>query len=114
MFRAGLIGAAIEAGKPVHYLCLNYRTPQGWPSPKKALMFGPNPLYTDGDGKIPESELAAHGGQHSYLRHVVGVLALPWHEISLTFGDKPISAPDKITLANELHRAVSKHFTPLM
>lgn len=113
MFRAGLIEAAIQADKPVHYVCLNYRTPDGWPSPKKALMFGPNPLYTDANGKIPDSEIAAHGGQHSYFRHVVGVLALPWHEISMTFGDEPIMAPDRISLANALHRAVSKHFIPL-
>ncbi len=113
-FRGGLLESAVRTGTPVHYLSLTYRTPEGYPPPAKAMLFGPNPYYRTPEGKIPESELKAWGPERSFLWHVLGLLALPWHEVIVTFGPEPIAAgSDRIALANQLHQAVERMFTPI-
>lgn len=111
-FRAGLLQSAIDAGRAVHYMSLTYTTPPDCPPPSEALMFGPNPLYQPG-GAIPAAELEAFGGRHSFLGHVLGVLALPRHELVIRFGPHPIQATDRFTLANSLRDAVERIFQPI-
>ena len=114
MFRGGLLASAVRTGTPVHYMSLTYRTPAGYPPPSRSIIFGPNPLYRTPDGQIPESELKAYGPERSFLRHLLGVLALPYQELTVTFGDEPIEAgTDRIVLANRLHDAVEAVFVPI-
>lgn len=113
MFRAGLLEAAVAAKKPVHYMSATYRTPPGWPPPSKVMIFGPNPYLRTPDGRIPESEIAMYGPEKPFLPHVLGVLALPWQEVDITFGPDAIWNEDRITLANALHDAVERLFIPI-
>lgn len=112
MFRGGLLDAAVIAGKPVHYLSITYRTPSGYLPPSKAMVFGPNPHLRTPDGKIPESEYAMYERQ-TFLQHLMKVLALPYFEFVITFGAEPVSGTDRIDLANKLHDAVERIFTPI-
>ena len=112
-FHAALLDAAIQTGRPVHYLSLTYRTPKGCPPPSKAALFGPDPFLRTPDGRIPESELEAWGPERSFLTHFLGVLALPWHEVIVRFAGDPISATDRVTLANRLRESIQSIFTPV-
>jgi 1-acyl-sn-glycerol-3-phosphate acyltransferase len=112
-FHAGLLQAAVQTRCPVHYLSFTYRTPEGWPPPSRVALFGPDPFFRTPDGRIPESELEAWGPERSFFLHLLGILALPWHEIIVRFAPEPISADDRIVLANRLHDAVQRIFTPL-
>lgn len=112
MFRGGLLDAAVIAGKPVHYLSITYRTPDGYLPPSKALVFGPNPHLRTADGKIPKSEFAMYERQ-TFMQHLMKVLALPYFEFVITFGAEPVTGRDRIDLANKLHDAVESIFTPI-
>ena len=112
-FHPELLEAAVRAGCPVHYLSFNYRTPAGCPPPSKVALFGPDPYCRDEDGRIPQSELEAWGPGRPFLPHLLGVLALPWHDILVRFGEKPLSATDSTTLARDLQAAVQRIFTPV-
>ena len=94
-------------------MTLTYRTPDGWPPPSKALVFGPNPHLRGPDGKIPQSELDMFGPERSFFRYLLGVLALPWYQWIATFGPEPLVATDRIVLANQLQEAVSGMFEPM-
>lgn len=113
MFRAGLFQSAVRTDKPVHYLNLTYETPKGYPPPTKSLLYGPNPYYLTPDGEFPESELEMWGPPRSFLWHALGLLALPWHRIVITFGAEPMADTDRIDLANRLHDAIEKAFVPV-
>lgn len=109
-FRGGLLQAAVVARKPVHYMSITYRTPNGVP-PSKALIFGPNPYLPTADGKIPESEWRMYERQ-TFFQHLMKVLALPFFEFDATFGAEPVTAGDRIELANRLHEKVTQLFVP--
>ncbi|MBN1347193.1 MAG: 1-acyl-sn-glycerol-3-phosphate acyltransferase [Phycisphaerae bacterium] len=114
MFRGGLLRSAIRTAKPVDYMAVTYRTPEGYAPAVEALTFGPNPLLLGPDGKIPQREIEMWGPPRSFLWHFLGVLALPWHEVIVTFGDEPVPAgDDRIALANRLHDEVEARFTPI-
>lgn len=112
-FRGGLLQSAVRTRTPVHYVALTYRTPEGYPPPSEALISGPNPYLRGPDGKIFQSELDIFGPERSFFVHLLGVLALPWHEWIATFGPEPIEAADRIALANQLQDAVRRLFTPM-
>jgi hypothetical protein len=112
MFRGGLLDAAVTAGKPVHYLSITYRTPDGYRPPSKSMVFGPNPYLRAPDGKILESEVAMYERQ-TFLQHLMKVLAPPYFEFIVTFGADPITSNHRIDLANKLHDAVESIFTPI-
>jgi 1-acyl-sn-glycerol-3-phosphate acyltransferase len=112
-FRAGLLEAAILTNTPVHYSSVTYRTPEGCPPPSESVLFGPDPNFRDENGQFPQAAREAWGKERTFLGQAVRMLALPWFEIEVRFGAKPISAPDKVTLANELHDAVLRIFTPV-
>ena len=113
-FRGGLLLSAVQTQKEVRYVSVTYNTPPGSPSASRVLVPGPNPFLRGPDGKILESEIKASGPPRSFFVHALGVLALPWHECVLHFGEKPIPAgDDRIALANALHDAVLENFKPL-
>lgn len=111
-FRGGLLEAAVIAEKPVHYMSVTYRTPNGCMPPSKALIFGPNPFLPTLDGKIPESEYRMYERQ-TFLQHLTKLLSLPYFEFVITFGPEPIFDSDRIQLANRLHEAVAAIFNPI-
>ncbi len=114
MFRGGLLQSAVRTGKPVHYFSVTYRVPAGYPPPSDSMLFGPNPFLRGPDGKIPQSEIDAWGPERSFFPHFLGVLALPWQEIIMTFAPDPIPAgSDRIALANKLHDAVEAIYEPV-
>ncbi len=112
-FHASLLESAIVTRTPVHYASLTYRTPDGSPPPSMSMVFGPDPHYKTPEGRIPDSELEAWGPQKSFFVHLLGLLALPYHEIVVRFAPKPIWAEDRFTLANNLQAAVQRIFTPV-
>lgn len=112
-FHPELLEAAVQTRCPVHYLSFNYRTPPGCPPPSKGLLFGPDPYCRDADGRIPASEIEAWGPERPFLPHLLRVLALPWHEITVRFGEAPITGTDRFTLAQDLQAAVQRIFTPV-
>lgn len=114
-FRAGLLTSAVEMRRPVHYMSLTYRTPEGSPPPSVAVVYGPDPFYRTADGKIPDSEIEAWGNRErpGFLVHLTQLLSLPWHEAIVRFAPDPIWSEDRITLANKLHEAVVDIFTPV-
>jgi 1-acyl-sn-glycerol-3-phosphate acyltransferase len=112
LFRGGLIDAAVVAKIPVHYMSITYRTPPGFPPPSKTMVFGPNKYLPTHDGNIPQSEYAMYEKQ-TFLQHLMKLLALPYFEFIVTFGAEPICGAERIELANNLHDAVERIFTPI-
>jgi 1-acyl-sn-glycerol-3-phosphate acyltransferase len=112
-FRPRLFEAAVRSKFPVHYASITYRTPRGCPPAAERVLFGPDPHFPWPDGKIPESEFEGWGTQRNFLSHLVRALALPHFEIEVRFGTKPILGTSPVQLANELHQAVTRIFTPV-
>lgn len=112
-FHAALLESAVVSRMPVHYASLTYRTPEGSPPPSMSVIFGPDPHYKTPEGRIPDSELEAWGPEKSFFVHLLGLLALPYHEIVVRFAARPIWAEDRFTLANNLQAAVQRIFTPV-
>jgi hypothetical protein len=112
-FHPELLEAAVQTQCPVYYLSFNYRTPPGCPPPSKVALFGPDPYCRDADGRIPASEIEAWGPERPFLPHLLRVLALPWHEITVRFGEAPLTGTDRFTLAQDLQDAVQRIFTPV-
>ena len=112
-FHAALLDAAVQTKCPVHYGSITCRTPEGCPPASEAVLFGPDPFYLTPDGKIPQSELDAWGPERSFFTHLLGLLALPWHEVVVKFAPEPISGTDRVTLAKDLRDAVQGIFTPV-
>jgi 1-acyl-sn-glycerol-3-phosphate acyltransferase len=112
-FHSDALEAAVVMQKPVHYVSITYRTPDGWPPPSKSVIFGPDPYSRTPDGKFPDSEIEAWGHPpQPFLPHLLRLLALPWHEAVMRFGPEPILGTDRVSLANDLHVAVLAIFTP--
>lgn len=113
-FHAGLLDSAVQTGMPVHYASLTYRTPEGSPPPSEAVIYGPDQYVLGPDGKILQSEIDLWGGPPKpFLFHLYGLLRLPYFEIVIRFARSPIRGTNRIALANDLHVAVKKIFTPV-
>lgn len=112
-FRAGMLEPAAMIGFPVHYACVTYRTPAGWPPASKSVVYGPDAERAKMVGGISEEEKALWGGRGPFHRYFLGLLGLPWHELVVHFAPDPIIAEDKFTLANQLHDAVESILVPV-
>lgn len=88
-FKPALLQPAAELGLPVYYASLSYRTPPGYPSAKDVVVW--------------------HDGV-SMFANALHVLRLPYVEVTVVFGDRPIHSPDRKTLAVELRAAVARNF----
>lgn len=91
-FKPALLQPAAEMGLPVHYASLSYRTPPGFPGAKELVVW--------------------HDGV-SMFGNLWEVLKLPWVEAHVVFGDAPIQATDRKSLAVSLWKAVSDGFRPM-
>jgi 1-acyl-sn-glycerol-3-phosphate acyltransferase len=114
-FRAALFEAAIQTGTPVSCASLSYRTPAGCPPAFSTVIFHTAPIYRAPGSDISDAQLEAYGADKikDFFRYIVGMLALPYHETVATFAETPVSAEDRITLANRAHETVSAIFTPV-
>lgn len=91
-FKPPLLEPAVRKGLPVHYAVMTYGTPEGCP---------------------PALDVVVWRADVSLARNIVGVLALPRVNVSITFGDEPIVSDDRKQLAAELYEAVRERFEPL-
>jgi 1-acyl-sn-glycerol-3-phosphate acyltransferase len=110
-FRASLLEPAVSSGKAVHYASITYRTPEGCPRPSDVVLFGPDPNFRPDDDEVNNLDL--WGPQRSFLSHFLRLVSLPYYEVHVRFGDEPMVGQDRIALANGLHRAVNRIFSPL-
>lgn len=90
-FKASLLQAPAEAGIPVSYATLSYRTPAGEPTAREAVCWW---------GDMPFSP------------HLWILLGLPRIDARVTFGTRPITESDRKRLAARLQEAVSADFQP--
>ena len=93
-FKTALLEPAIQCHMPVHYATIHYAAP---------------------DGQPPASQWVCwwDGFPLSFGMHTLGVLSHPGFTATVTFGESPISAPDRKTLAHKLWEAASAQFTPI-
>lgn len=90
--KPSLLQLAVARGLPVHWATITYRTPSGGPPPSNAVCWwGDEPL-------------APH-----YRR----IMALPWFEATLHFGERPIEAADRKELAARLYEALDDSLEPM-
>ncbi|HSR69295.1 MAG TPA: lysophospholipid acyltransferase family protein [Acidobacteriota bacterium] len=91
-FKPSLLQAAVDAGVPVHYCALSYRTPED--SPPASLVvcwWGPMPLPS----------------------HLMRMLSLPGFDAYLDFAPQPLSGSDRKDMARRLQQGVSELFRPV-
>lgn len=92
-FRSSLLDAAVRTGTPVHYAGLSYRTTPDDP---------------------PAHLSVCWWGDMTFAPHFWTLTGLNRIDALVRFGDGPVSAPDRKTLAGTLHQAVSDRFTPVV
>jgi len=90
-FLPSLLQIPASAGYPVSYASLAYRTPAG-----------ENPAHL----------AVCWWADMSFFNHFYALLGIRRFEASVTFGDEPITDPDRKRLAERLHNAVNSQFVP--
>ena len=88
-FKPALLADAAEAGAPVYWLTLSYRTPPDGPAARNQVCWW---------------------GDTTFLPHVLGLFALRRVACTMRFGDAPVRSGDRKTLAAELQRAMLGSF----
>ena len=93
-FRTALLEPAVSNDCPVHYATIHYAT---------------------GDGLSPASDWVCwwDGRPASFGMHLLRLLSKPGFRAEVTFGEAPISAPDRKALAQRLREAAMAQFTPI-
>lgn len=114
-FRAAIFEAAVQTATPVHCTAVTYRTPDGCPSAFDTVVFHTAPIYRAPGSDMTDAQLEAYGADkiRDFFRYIIGMLALPCHESVVSFAEAPVTADDRITLANRAHDAVTAVFTPV-
>jgi hypothetical protein len=114
-FRAALFEVAVRTGMPVNCASLSYRTPARCPSALKTVIFHTMPIYRAPGNELPDAQLEAYGSKviGKFFRYIIGMLALPHHEIIITFAEDTVTDEDRIALANKAHETVSANFVPV-
>jgi lyso-ornithine lipid O-acyltransferase len=113
-FHAALLEAAIQTKTPVHASAITCQSPKGCPPAKEVLLYGPDHLFIDRDGNVPQAEIDAWGRPvNSFLLHLLRLLALPYGNFEIRFADEPIWRDERIELANALHDQVQDLFVPV-
>lgn len=91
-FRPSLLEAAARGSIPVRYATLSYSTPAG---------------------SSPARHSVCWWGGTGFAEHLLRLLQLPEFGATLTFGEEPIVAADRKSLADRLHAAVAANFEPV-
>jgi 1-acyl-sn-glycerol-3-phosphate acyltransferase len=92
-FRSSLLELAADLGRPVHYVAINYRVPEG---------------------EMPAHLSVSWWADMPLGEHLKNFLVLPRVDCELHFGDAPVAAADRKTLTAELEREVSRRFRPIV
>ena len=92
-FRSSLLELAVDLGRPVHYVAINYRVPEG---------------------EMPVHLSVAWWADMPLSEHLKNFLALPRIDCELCFGDEPVAAGDRKSLTAELEREVQRRFRPMV
>jgi len=91
-FKAPLLEPAVNLDVPVHYAVVRYELDQPGRRASKLL------CWADGS---------------AFLSHAFRFLRVRAFRAELTFGDEPVTAPERKALAQALHEQVSKRFAPM-
>jgi len=92
-FNSSLLEVATSARSPVFYASLSYETPTN---------------------HIPAHLSVCWWGEMTFLRHLFGLLKLPWFSARLVYGNQPIQRENRKVLARELWRKVISQFSPVV
>lgn len=92
-FRASVFEVPLQAGLPVHYGSLSYETPAE---------------------SQPANLSVCWWGEMTFAGHLLSLLALPRIEAWLVFGDEPIEAKNRKSLALCTERAIVRQFRPVV
>lgn len=90
--KPALLEPAVQMGFPIHYASITYRTPPGSPAASEAVCWW---------------------GDVDFVPHLLGLLALPGFEATVTFGARPLLGKDRKLLARDLWQAMSAEFIPV-
>ena len=111
-FHSALLEPAVRLRRPVHYVAITVRTPDGWPPPSKVILTVDSDFFVRNPSE-EESRLAKQARQKGLVRYLFGFLGLPWHEYVITFADTPVSGSDRKALAKALEQAIQTIFLPV-
>jgi len=89
-FKPSLLEYAATRDLPVHYACITYRSPPGWPPARDAICWW---------------------GDTPFLPHFLELLRLPWFEAVLEVGPQTVHDPDRKLLAERLRGAMLERLT---
>lgn len=92
-FKPSLLEHAASDGLPVHYATLSYRT---------------------GDGLPPAHQAVCWWGDMTFGGHLFDLLKISSFRADIVFGNTPILARDRKTLARDLWTAVASAFHPII
>jgi len=93
-FKTALFESAVRNACPVHYATIYYATDDGLPPPSEWVCWW--------DGR-----------EASFGAHLLRMLSKPGFRAEVTFGEAPISADDRKTLAKRVWEAATAQFTPI-
>ena len=93
-FRPSLLEAAATGGLPVSWATLHYSTPPGSPPAHLSVCWW--------------------GGGVPFASHLLGLLALPRIEATVSFGVEPVREADRKVLAARLQGEVERRFRPVV
>lgn len=92
-FNSSFLEFAARGGVAVSYAAISYQTPEG---------------------ELPAHLAAAWGEDISFFKHLWRLLKVRRYTALITFGEEPITNPDRKLLAGELHDRVAQIFTPVL
>ncbi len=69
--------------------------------------------YSTAPGEPPAREAVCWWGGMEFVPHLLGLCRLDGVVATVTFADRPVTAPDRRTLAAQLHAVLRRHFTPV-
>ena len=92
-FNSSFLEFAARGGVAVSYASISYETPEG---------------------ELPAHLAAAWGEDISFFQHLWRLLKVKRYTAVITFGENPITNPDRKLLASELHDRVAGIFTPVL
>jgi 1-acyl-sn-glycerol-3-phosphate acyltransferase len=92
-FNSSFLQFAAAGGVPVSYASLSYQTPAGSPAASKYVCWGED---------------------IGFFAHMWRLFELNDYTAIVTFGERPVTDPDRKKLAAELHDRVASDFTPVL
>ncbi len=108
-FHSGLLEPVASAAMPVHYASLTVCTPPG-ERPASETVLSPDPKFVRRDRTPIEAEIERRAMARGFFTYLFGLIGLPYHEYTITFADRTVTAPNRKALARELQQSVQSIF----